>query len=147
MDYIILIFTGNYERYGDVFSKGGVTVNLICVDNDVTTLRRVKKICKEISRMDEPIFFSKVSEAVEWMESGHSANIALLEIDGNKTGFLLAQNIRKQFPETVIILLSYHREYAIDALRIHASGYLLKPVPYEKLNEEIRYAMQLCHES
>ena len=122
-------------------------MNLICVDNDVTTLRRVKKICKEISRMDEPIFFSKVSEAVEWMESGHSVNIALLEIDGNKTGLLLAQHIRMKYPETVIILLSYHRKFAIDALRIHASGYLLKPVPYEKLNEEIRYAMQLCHES
>ena len=105
--------------------KGDVSVNLIYVDNDVSMLRRVKMICKKKFQLDETKTFSKVRDAVEWIESGHSVNIALLGIDGNMNGLILAQNIKEQFPETVIILLSYHREFAVDAFKIHASGYLL----------------------
>ena len=120
-------------------------MNLVCVDNDATTLRRVEMICKEISQLDETKTFSKVREAVEWMKSGYSVNIALLGIDGNTNGLILAQNIKDQFPETVIIIMSSHREYAVDAFKIHASSYLLKPINSEKLTEAIQYAMQLCY--
>ena len=132
-------------KEGEKRRKGDVTVNLICVDNDISMLRRVEMICKKKFQLDETKTFSKVRDAVEWMERGHSVNIALLGIDGNMNGLILAQNIKKHFPTTVIILLSSHKEFAVDAFKIHASGYLLKPVTSEKLTEAIQYAMLLCH--
>jgi len=47
--------------------------------------------------------------------------------------------IKQKLPGAFIIFLSAYKEYAFDAYAAHPSGYLLKPVPQEKLAEEIRF--------
>ncbi len=51
---------------------------------------------------------------------------------------LLAAKIKQVSPHTAVIFLTAYKEYALDAFSVHASGYLLKPVPLEKLAAEIR---------
>lgn len=65
-----------------------------------------------------------------------------LDFDGNQTAsevFGLARDIIKISPETNIIILADDSEFAFEAFTIHASGYLLKPVTKEMLEEEIRF--------
>ena len=127
-------------KEGEKRRKGDVSVNLIYVDNDVSMLRRVKMICKKKFQLDETKTFSKVRDAVEWMESGHSVNIALLGIDGNMNGLILAQSIKKFHPNVNIIFITAlsERECAEELIRLRISGFLAKPWVEETLAEEFR---------
>ena len=42
-----------------------------------------------------------------------------------------------------IIFLTGYAQYALEALRVHANGYLLKPIEQEQLKAEIDYALSV----
>lgn len=54
-------------------------------------------------------------------------------------GLELAIKIKKNAPDTKIIFVTGYTEYALDAFRVHANGYLLKPVLPEQIIEEIEF--------
>ena len=70
---------------------------------------------------------------------------ALCRIDPEKAfdmnGLVLAAKLKKQCPDMKIIFLTGYSEYAVDAFKLHASGYIMKPVGKERLLSEIEYAM------
>ena len=68
-------------------------------------------------------------------------DVALLDINlPDMSGLELASAIRKIRPEMAIIFLTGYAQYALDAFRVHASGYLMKPLKREELAREIAYA-------
>ena len=81
-------------------------------------------------------------EALAFLDT-EKADIALLDIDMPQMGGLeLASNIKLKCPDIKIIFLTGYAEYAVDAYAMHATGYLLKPVGYDKLLSEIEYALE-----
>ena len=56
-------------------------------------------------------------------------------------GIALAKEIRQMRMEMSVIFLTASSEYALDAFAVHADGYLLKPVNWEKLAAEVAYAL------
>ena len=52
-------------------------------------------------------------------------------------GIQLAKKLKKANPSIKIIFVTAYQEYALDAYRIHASGYVTKPVNESKIREEI----------
>ena len=52
-------------------------------------------------------------------------------------GLELAAEIRKKTPDTNIVFVTGHPEYAVDAFSLRASGFILKPVTEKKLLDEI----------
>ncbi len=54
----------------------------------------------------------------------------------------LAIRIKERHPDISIIFLTGYRKYAVDAFALHASGYLLKPVSMEQLQNEVDYALR-----
>lgn len=57
-------------------------------------------------------------------------------------GLELAIRIKERHPDISIIFLTGYRKYAVDAFALHASGYLLKPVSMEQLQNEVDYALR-----
>lgn len=65
----------------------------------------------------------------ELTAKGEAPVYAFLDIELKKmSGLELAKEIKAISPDTKIIFCTAYREFAMDAFRIHALGYLLKPV-------------------
>ena len=113
----------------------------ICVEDEERILRQTVSVCRELPQLTEVTGFSEPAEALEWLES-HEAEIALLDIGMPRmNGIELAKRIKSRCPDTEILFLTGHAEYAMDAFELHASGYLLKPVGKQRLAEEVAWAL------
>lgn len=52
-------------------------------------------------------------------------------------GLELAVRLKDLAPETKLIFVTGYSEYAVEAYRLHASGYVMKPVDPERIREEL----------
>ncbi|WP_026528111.1 response regulator [Butyrivibrio sp. VCD2006] len=114
----------------------------ICVDDEALILQRTVSLVKKTNIFDDVESFMEPVEALEYLDS-KKADLALLDIDMPDMGGLeLATNIKQRCPDIKIIFLTGYSEYAIDAYAMHATGYLLKPIGYDKLLSELQYALE-----
>ena len=113
----------------------------ICVDDEPLVLQLTLSLFRDLPRFDRVEGFAGPLEALDWLET-HHPDIALLDIDmPGMNGLELAARIRETHPDTAVIFLTGYAEYALDAFKLHASGYLLKPINREKLSAEVDYAI------
>ena len=116
-------------------------MKIICVDDERILMEDIVSLCLELPNTTEAKGFTKPKEALKWLEN-NSADIALLDIDmPEMNGLELAAKIKELSPDTSIIFLTGYSHFAADAFKLHASGYLLKPIDRKELEEEINYAM------
>ena len=116
-------------------------MKIMCVDDEQHVLELTVSLCRELPRITEVNGFTKAGDALSWL-NGHTTDIALLDINmPDMDGIRLATEIRERYPDVAILFLTGHAQYAIDAFRLHASGYLLKPVNKERLADEVEYAL------
>ena len=114
-------------------------MKIVCVDDERILMEYTVSICLELPEITEAKGFTKAKEALEWIKS-NGADIALLDIDmPEMNGLELAVRIKDISPDTAIIFLTGYAQYALEAFSVHASGYLLKPVSKEALENDINY--------
>ena len=114
----------------------------ICVDDEELILQRTVSLVKKTNIFDDVESFMEPYEALEYLDNS-KADLALLDIDMPEMGGLeLASNIKERCPNIKIIFLTGYSEYAVDAYAMHATGYLLKPIGYDKLLSELEYALE-----
>ncbi len=113
----------------------------ICVDDEELILQRTVSLVKKTNKFDTVESFSDARETLKYFEKG-KADLALLDIDmpGMK-GLDLATALKEKCPDIRIVFLTGYSEFAVDAYAMHATGYLLKPVSYDRLLEEIEFAL------
>ncbi len=61
------------------------------------------------------------------------------------SGIELARRIKEQSPRTNIVFVTGFSQYALEAMELHSSGYIMKPVSEDKLRRELanlRYPRQ-----
>ena len=115
-------------------------MNVICVDDEFLSMRRILSMCLDMPEVSHAEGFTSAAKALSWLKE-HTADVALLDIHmPDMNGLALAQEIRKRRPYTAIIFVTAHSQYAVDAFALHVSGYLLKPVSKERLFAELAYA-------
>ena len=118
----------------------GGNMKIICVDDEKLVLELTMSLCRELPEKPEVVGFTKARDTLEWLGSNH-ADIALLDINiPDMNGLELARKIKELNENTAIIFLTGYSEHAVDAFKLHASGYLLKPVNPKSLAKEIEYA-------
>ena len=77
------------------------------------------------------------SEALKEVEKG-SFDIAFLDIEmPGMSGIELAKRIKKRLPDINIIFSTAYPQYAGDAFKLHASGYITKPLNRQKVKAEL----------
>lgn len=117
-------------------------MRIVCVDDEILIVNLTVRLCKELPDVDDVQGFNFAEEALEYIKN-NPTDVALLDIDMPKiTGLELAAKIKEASPDTAIIFLTGYSEFAVDAFKLHASGYLLKPISKENLTEEIGYVLR-----
>ncbi|MBR4375346.1 MAG: response regulator [Treponema sp.] len=114
-------------------------MNLLCVDDEPLILEDLVSVCREIDSVCSVESFTKVSDAINFVKDGaNEIDVAILDIDmPEMNGLDLAKKLKEIRPRIEIIFLSGFSEFAVDAFKVRASGYLLKPVSKESLEEEL----------
>ena len=114
----------------------------VCVDDEELILDYVVYLCNETPQIDEVKGFSNPRKALDWLKD-NPVDIAILDIDMPEIdGINLAIKIKQLNPDTSIIFLTGYSDYAVEAFKIHAQGYLMKPVNKEALAKEITLAVK-----
>lgn len=112
-------------------------MNAITVDDErpmLTALTKAVAMSPDIASVAE---FTSCTAALEWAGSNH-VDIAFLDISMRGMGGLaLAEKLVDLQPHCRIIFCTGYTQYALDAIRLHVSGYLLKPITAEAVQKEI----------
>lgn len=109
----------------------------LCVDDEPILLRALSKAVESSSDIDEIKSFSNGKDALEYA-AGNKIDIAFLDIQIHKmNGIELAQELRKIYPKLPVIFCTGYNEYALEAFKIHANGYLTKPIRAADVREQI----------
>ena len=115
-------------------------MRVICVDDEPLAVEYTLGQCALLPEINEAKGFTEAESALDWLRD-HPADIAILDINMPQIdGITLAARIKQVRSDTAILFLTAYKKYAFDAYAVHPSGYLLKPVSQEKLEEEVRYA-------
>ena len=109
----------------------------IAVDDEALMLGALVTAIEASPDITEVAKFSNCEEALEFVKT-HNTDIAFLDINMRGLGGLaLAEKIIATRPHCKIVFCTGYEEYAIPAFKLHASGYLMKPVSAEDVQGEI----------
>jgi two-component SAPR family response regulator len=109
----------------------------IAVDDEVLMLGALVAAIEASPDITEVNKFSDCEKALEFVKE-RSVDVAFLDINMRGMGGLaLAERILAASPDCKIIFCTGYEEYAIPAFKLHASGYLMKPISAEDVQGEI----------
>lgn len=113
-------------------------MKILLVDDEELQLLRLNNEVKKVLPPDTE-YFSYQNPVQALKESkALKIDIAFLDIEmPGYTGIQLAKELKKINPLVNIIFVTAFDNYALDAYKLHASGYLTKPVKAEKIKKEI----------
>ena len=109
----------------------------IAVDDEILMLGALVAAIKASPDISEVLQFSDCDEALDFVKE-KAVDVAFLDINMRGMGGLaLAEKIISFCPECKIVFCTGYEEYAIPAFKLHASGYLMKPVSAKDIQVEI----------
>ena len=109
----------------------------IAVDDEALMLGALVAAIEASPDVSSVAKFSNCEEALAYVDA-HAVDIAFLDINMRGMGGLaLAERIVAARPSCKIVFCTGYEEYAIPAFKLHASGYLLKPISAEDVQGEI----------
>ena len=118
-------------------------LKVLCVEDEKQMLQYLVSLCEKTADVEEIHGFDRAKKALSWVKD-HSCDLALLDIGlPDMNGITLAKQIRELYPETEIVFVTAHAQYALDSWAVHPKGYLLKPVTKKDLQEKLDYILSL----
>ena len=122
-------------------------MRILLVDDEELQLLRLTEAVKKALPADND-FMSYTNPVLAWEDNKDTpVDIAFLDIDmPGINGILLAKKLKNVNPQVNVIFVTAYNEYALDAYKLHASGYVTKPVNVEKIKAELdglRYPVEL----
>ena len=109
----------------------------VAVDDEPLMLSALTKAVQASDDITAVADFTSCEDALDFIKSNR-VDVAFLDINMRGMGGLsLAEKIIGIHPDCKIIFCTGYEEYAIAAFKLHASGYLLKPVSAEAVQAEI----------
>ena len=112
-------------------------MKVLLVDDESLQLVRLENVCKKVLPDAEVLPYTNPVKALQ--ENDKTIfDIAFLDIEmPGINGIQLAKNLKKINPLIKIVFVTAYNEYALQAFKIHAHGYVTKPVSEAKIKEEI----------
>ena len=112
-------------------------MKFVAIDDERLALRRIVKYISELYPDASVEGFDKPSELLEYAKH-YTFDVAFLDINmRGMGGHTLAEKIIVFCPDCKIVFCTGYEEYAIPAFKLHASGYLLKPISAKDVQVEI----------
>ena len=117
----------------------------IAVDDEPLMLGALAKAISASPDITSVTKFADCEAAIDHIKT-NPADIAFLDINMRGMGGLaLAEKIMGICPECKIVFCTGYEEYAIPAFKLHAAGYLLKPISAADVQAEINNIKGLRH--
>ena len=109
----------------------------IAVDDEILMLGALAEAIKVSPDIREVNSFSDCEKALDFVRN-NPVDIAFLDINMRGMGGLeLAKSLVSVRPNCKIVFCTGYEEYALPAFKLHASGYLMKPISAEDVQSEI----------
>ena len=103
-------------------------MKILIVDDEEYLREDLKDALERGLPGNEYSFAAEYESAMQLIEN-NPFDIAFLDIQmPGKNGLSLAESIKKKRPKINIVMVTAYSQYALDALKLFVSGYLLKPV-------------------
>ena len=118
-------------------------MNIIAVDDEKLALMSITRVLEEIFPNDQVSSFRDQMEALQFarelMKKQEKLEFVFLDIEMyGMSGIELAKEFKDICPSVKILFVTGHENYALDAFRLHARGYILKPVTKELVEDELQ---------
>lgn len=127
-----------YELLDEMYDSSR-PANIIIVEDEPILLKGFLHVLVDMLPEAQIVGFQNAAEALAYAHAAR-VEIAFLDIElFGESGVELAKKLLRIHPRTNIIFLTGHTEYARDALDLHCSGYLLKPLTPEKIRTELSH--------
>jgi two-component SAPR family response regulator len=115
----------------------------ILVDDMILDMRLFELKCADMPDFEIVAKFTDSCEALEYAKH-NVVEFALLDIDmPGMNGMELAANIRTLWPSVVIVFVTAHPRYAVDALRMKADYVVFKPFDRDDISDVLERAKLL----
>ena len=109
----------------------------LCIDDEPIMLALLKEAVTASPDIEEVYAFEEEADALAWAQT-HSFDVAFLDIElHDMSGTEVARRLRKNAPYLPVIFCTGYAEYALEAMQLHADGYLLKPIAAEDVQKEL----------
>lgn len=118
-------------------------MNLLLVDDEIITIKGIRKGVNWEALPFTQIFSATSVQDAREIFSENTVDIMLCDIEmPGENGIQLLEWVRGHGYETECIFLTCHEEFdfARKALQLKGMDYLLKPLPYDELQEKLRQA-------
>jgi len=110
---------------------------VIAVDDEQNALNRFERLITTDNRLELLKTFTKPLDALEFMKT-NQVDIAFLDIEmPEMTGLELAESLMDINPYLEVVFVTAYNQYALEAFRAHATGYLLKPLSHDDFTAQI----------
>ncbi|MBR1824650.1 MAG: response regulator [Ruminococcus sp.] len=108
-----------------------------CIDDEPLALRMLEQAVRQSRPNADISAFLDQDDLLEETKRG-GCDIALLDIHmRGMNGVELAKKLKEVNPKINIIFVTGFSEYTGEAMGLHASGYVMKPVTKEKIDKEL----------
>ena len=112
-------------------------MRVLAVDDEKIMLDGLVQTLRRIERVSHVAAFTSPHQALAYLKTS-PADVALLDINMSQMdGLALAKCVKEICPETYIVFVTGYSEYAVDAFKIKALGYLMKPTSQEDIETEL----------
>lgn len=111
----------------------------LAVDDEFLMLEMLTNAIIASPDIDSVYDFSSCTAALDWARR-NKPDVAFLDISMRGMGGIeLAEKIQEIHPNCKVVFCTGYSEYAVDAFRLHVSGYIMKPVTPQAVQTEIDY--------
>ncbi len=107
------------------------------VDDEALALKSLTDAIRAVRPGAEIYTFQNPNKALQLLESGAKPDVIFSDVQMfEMTGISFAHQVKVIYPRVNIVFVTGYNQYMMDAIRLHASGYLLKPVDEDRLREQ-----------
>lgn len=118
-------------------------VKIIMVDDEPGVLLLLRSI---LSELEGALVVGTSENAVDaiGLVKDQSPDLAFLDIElPDMRGIDLADKLRQMKPNLAIVFITAHQEYSLDAFKLYAFDYILKPIDKERVKTTFRHIQQM----
>ena len=115
-------------------------MNILIVDDEVTALRDLARVLRDAAPEATVETADGAKKALASCRK-QAFDVAFLDITmPDKDGLTLAKELKQLCPLLNIVMVTAYPQYALDAMHLYVSDYILKPAR----RDEVRRAMDEC---
>ena len=122
----------------DLAAESDENPNVIMVDDNEVILSHSLTVLEEVLPNAVIMGFIRPVEAVEYAKTNRVA-LAILDIElGTVSGLELCRTLLEINPCTNVVFLTAYADYALDAWKTEANGFMLKPLTTAGVKEQLK---------